>query len=349
MPAHPTRPAGTTRGATARLDIHSLDAAVQTLFSAGLAASTQSVYRTGSRRFLQFCGTYQIHQPYPVTERTLSGFVAHLHGAGLAPGTVKGYLAAVRHSQIALGMGDPHMGHMPQLEYVVKGLKRTHRPNNPQTRLPITPAILRDLRAVWDRWPGRRDASMLWAASCMCFFGFLRAGEVVVPSDSSFDPSSHLAHGDVRVDNITNPHYLEVRIKASKTDPFRQGVSVFLGVTGGDLCPVAAILSYMVLRGQDAGPFFRFARGNLLTRERFVVAVRSALESVGYHSSHYAGHSFRIGAATTAAQCGISDALIKTLGRWQSASYMVYIRTPRDTLCSVARRLVGPTTKPGLR
>ena len=146
----------------------------------------------------------------------------------------------------------------------------------------------------------------------------------------------------VRVDNITNPHYLEVRIKASKTDPFRQGVSVFLGVTGGDLCP-------MVLRGQDAGPFFRFARGNLLTRERFVVAVRSALESVGYHSSHYAGHSFRIGAATTAAQCGISDALIKTLGRWQSASYMVYIRTPRDTLCSVARRLVGPTTKPGLR
>ena len=54
------------------------------------------------------------------------------------------------------------------------------------------------------------------------------------------------------------PHYLEVRIKASKTDPFQQGVSVFLGATERDVCPVAFILSYMVLRGHDSGPFFQF-------------------------------------------------------------------------------------------
>ena len=36
----------------------------------------------------------------------------------------------------------------------------------------------------------------------MCFFiFFLRCGEVVVPSDSTFDEASHLAAGDVRVDN----------------------------------------------------------------------------------------------------------------------------------------------------
>ena len=144
------------------------------------------------------------------------------------------------------------------------------------------------------------------------------------------------------MDNVAHPNFLEVRIKASKTDPFRQGVSVFLGTTGGDVCPVAAILSYMVLRGQETGPFFKFANGNLLTRDRFVSAVQSALEKTGYRSSLYAGHSFRIGAATTAAQCGLSDALIKTLGWWQSATYTVYIRTPRDTLCSVSRWLVQP-------
>ena len=175
------------------------------------------------------------------------------------------------------------------------------------------------------------------------FFGFLRSGEVVVPSDSGFDTSTHLAHGDVRVDNVRHPSFLEVRIKASKTDPFRQGVSIYLGVTGGEVCPVAAILGYMVLRGQEPGPFFKFANGTFLTRDRFVSAVRSALENRGYRSSLYAGHSFRIGAATTAAQCGLSDALIKTLGRWQSAAYAVYIRTPRDTLCSVARCLVQTT------
>ena len=66
--------------------------------------------------------------------------MAHLHGAGLAPGTAKGYLAVVRYTQIGLGLGDPHIGDMPQLEYMVKELKRTYRPVSSRTRLPITPA-----------------------------------------------------------------------------------------------------------------------------------------------------------------------------------------------------------------
>ena len=83
-------------------------------------------------------------------------------------------------------------------------------------------------------------------------------GEIIVPSNSRFDPSSHLAFGDVCIDNVVTLHYLEVRIKASKTDPFWQGVSKFLGATGRDACPVASILSYMVFRGHDSGSFLRF-------------------------------------------------------------------------------------------
>ena len=74
----------------------------------------------------------------------------------------------------------------------------------------------------------------------MCFFGFLRAGEVVIPSDAGFDSATHLAQGDIPVDSVVTPQYLEVTIKASKTDPFCQGVSVFLGATSGDLCLVAS-------------------------------------------------------------------------------------------------------------
>ena len=61
---------------------------------------------------------------------------------------------------------------------------------------------------------------MLWAAVLMCFCGFLRSGEVVVPSQTSYDPSCHLSYGDVLVDNTRAPFFVEVRIKASKTDPF---------------------------------------------------------------------------------------------------------------------------------
>ena len=69
-------------------------------------------------------------------------FVAFLHRERLSGSTVKNYLAAVRHSQISAGLGDPNIGDMPCLDYVVKGLKRLA--TNPQRpRLPITPEILK--------------------------------------------------------------------------------------------------------------------------------------------------------------------------------------------------------------
>ena len=191
--------------------------------------------------------------------------MAHLYMEKLAPSTVKNYLAAVRHAQISLGLGDPQMGSMPRLEYVMKGLKRLAAPALGRQRLPVTPEILGQLKRVWQTWPDQRDAVMLWAAATMCFFGFLRAGEVVAPNDAGFNRSIHLTYSDVKVDSHTAPSYLEVRIKASKTDPFRKGVSVFLGRTGGILCPVAAILDYMVRRGPGEGLLFSFRDGRLLT------------------------------------------------------------------------------------
>ncbi len=134
------------------------------------------MYRSGGRRFLKFCETYQVSSPFTITKGTLSAFVAHLHSGGLTPGTVKGYLAAVRYFQIAQGLGDPHMGDMPQLEYAVKGMKRTTPPRSSRTRLPVIPEILTKLKAVWATRQGRREAAMLWAAACMCFCGFLQTG-----------------------------------------------------------------------------------------------------------------------------------------------------------------------------
>ena len=57
-----------------------------------------------------------------------------------------------------------------------------------------------------------------------------------------------------------------IRIKQSKTDPFRKGIDLHVGKTGSVLCPVAALLNYLVIRGKEKGLLFRFRP---LTRQRF--------------------------------------------------------------------------------
>ena len=183
---------------------------------------------------------------------------------------------------------------------------------------------------------------MLWATVSLCFFGFLRSGEVVVPSDNGYDQNQHLSFQDIAVDNPENPSYLRVSLKQSKTDPFREGVDIIIGRTGGPLCPVAAVLAYMALRGPGSGPLFRFRDGRPLTQQRLITKLRGVLQEAGLHPERYAGHSFRIGAATTAAARGVQDSLIKTMGRWESVAYQLYVRTPREQLAAVAATLARP-------
>ena len=168
---------------------------------------------------------------------------------------------------------------MTKLEHVLRGIKRecSKKKATPKPRLPVTPTILAKLRSAWEDNPSAYDNIMLWAACCTCYFGFLRSGEICVPSDTEYDPSTHLSFSDIAVDAHLNTSSISVRIKASKTDPFRQGITIYLGSTHTAICPVNAILAYIAVRGTDHGPLFYFSDKRLLTRERFVREVRAAL------------------------------------------------------------------------
>ena len=227
---------------------------------------------------------------------------------------------------------------MPRLSLIMKGIKshQAKQGRQSRTRLPITPPILRKIKQVWSHPPSKFDNTMLWAAATLCFFGFMRAGEITIPSDKGYDPGAHLSFPDIAVDNVVNPSTMQIRLKSSKTDPFRKGVDLYVGRTNNDLCPISAMTAYLSIRGGGDGPLFHFLNGKPLTRERFVSKVREALSTAGIEETKFAGHSFRIGAATTAAQCGINDATIQLLGRWESMAYLLYVRTPRDKLAAVS-------------
>ena len=311
-------------------------------FSKGLASSTQRTYKAGKNRYLKFCEHASI-VPLPVCEKHLCSFVSHLANEGLKFRTLKVYLSAIRHMQIEAAMPDPFKGApMARLQYVTRGGKKleAEKQVGQRPRLPITPPILIRMKAVWEPTANSHDTKMLWAASCLCFLAFLRAGELTVPTEGAFDPATHLGVGDIAVDDKEQPTLVRIHIKQSKTDPFRKGVHLYVGRTQAGLCPVAAILDFLCVRGDDPGPLFVFEDGRPLTRARFAEEVRSALSRAGVDQSKYCTHSFRIGAATTAAAKGIEDSVIKTLGRWESAAYLQYVRLPRSQLVGVSSRLV---------
>ena len=192
---------------------------------------------------------------------------------------------------------------------------------------------------MWMKDSSSFDGTMLWAAASLCFFRFFRSGEITIPSDLAFNEGAHLCFNDVSVNNVHCPQIIRVHLKASKTDPFRVGIDIFVGKTENELCPVTAVLSYMVARGDGPGPFFRFQDGKPLTRARFASKVKETLTVAGVDCVAYSGHSFRSGAATTASKQGISDATIKMLGRWKSSAYQSYIKTPRAQLAAYSRNL----------
>ena len=318
--------------------VPALDTTVQRLLQAGLAPSTQRTYGAGKKKYLLFCQETGL-VPLPVTEAKLLQFVAFAVNHGLKYQTVKTYLSAVRHLQIASGGGDPRVDSMPLLELALRGSRKEQAGVPKRTRLPITPLVLESMRQVWNRDASNPDVPMFWAACCVGFFGFLRSGEITAAENGEFDPAQHLSVQDISVDNPLNPRSVAVRIKQSKTDPFRLGVTIHLGRTDSVLCPVAALMAYLVVRGKGKGPLFRFEDGRPLTRPRLVTAVRDALKAAGFQPDLYSGHSFRIGAATTAAACGVPVDVIKALGRWKSEAYQLYVRLPSDELSQISRKL----------
>ena len=159
--------------------------------------------------------------------------------------SIKVYLSGVRALHIDQGFSHPLAGCL-RLRRVLRGMKRCQ--GSPvASRLPITDDLM---LVIWNSLDlSLPDHSMFWAASCLGYFGLLRASEFTVPNLTSFSPSLHLSVQDISVDSMVSPSCMRVNMKGSKTDPFRQGCYVHIGAGHLPLCALSALMTYLSLCG----------------------------------------------------------------------------------------------------
>lgn len=300
-----------------------------------IADSSRRVYNHGQNCYLSLCNQLRI-PPYPLIERNLTLFTTFLaRSTGFS--TIRTYLAAVRFRNIELGFST-NFEHMHQLNMILRGIKRLKGASCRPKRLPITPEIMRILKTrLRSSDYALQDQSMLWSAFTTAFFGFLRSSEFCCLSKHSFNRNSTLLLKDVSfVDDA-----VLIQIKVSKADPFRDGKQVRLAASGNSICPLRALKNHVRFCKDQDKPLFVFQNAEFLTRPQFTSIIRSLLGRDFPNLEQYSSHSFRIGAATTAAAAELPDWLIKDLGRWSSNCFEQYIRTPRAIVDSVPLRLSG--------
>lgn len=307
-----------------------------------MSSRTRQAYNTGLSQFLNFASLHNVKCSVDnlpdISENFLLLFVTYCYKhLGLSATTIQLYLAGIRFSYLEAGhrnplkscFGGPH----EKLNLLLKAITR-HQGQHQNSRLPITSEMIDMMSTALKKglFTPYLDC-MLHAVILVAFFGFMRCGEFTTYT-SHFDRKIHLCVEDI---NFCTSNQAKLTLKTSKTDQFRKGCVLTL-FQNNRFCPILALKKYLQLRKQmsmstqPGDPLFAVEDGRPLTRSFFIKSLRSLIDTIGVDSSKYSGHSFRIGAASSAAQVGIQDHMIKTLGRWSSDTYYRYIRVADKSL-----------------
>ncbi len=203
---------------------------------------------------------------------------------------------------------------------------------------PITPGMLQEIVASLHSPPTLTDLR-LGSICLLSFAAFLR-----------FDEVSKLCCDDIKFFESK----MEVHIKSSKTDQYRQGAIVPIARSGLTTCPVDMLRRYFTVGGLSTSSNDRLFRGISATKNgeslrqggalsytRMREIVLDKIRGLGYDAKRFGLHSFRAGGATAAANApGVSDRHFKRHGRWKSESAKDgYVKDSEESRLKVTKSL----------
>ena len=260
----------------------------------------------------------------PIPMSVVAFFICHLHQKGTSPKSTLTYLSAISYVHKLHVLPDPTKGFLVQKLLV--GVQRLSPSSD--VRLPITiPLLHKMLKGLSYTIPSYHVRVMFQAAFSLAFYAFARVGEISIRSSTEQD--TVIQENDIKF-MIRESDIISATVvfRFFKHNLAGRPHNIQIDRIVSCFCPITLLQNYLALRGDIKGPLFLLPGGSCLTRYRFDKELKSVLHYCGLDTSLYKGHSFRIGAATLAAELGFSDAKIRQMGRWKSDAFKKYIRSP---------------------
>jgi len=294
------------------------------LTEAALAPSTRDTYKRAWNTFETFCNEVLsvVIRP-PLTVTVVSLFIAYLFKKYFAPSTNSTYLSALAYVHKMLSLADPTQSFL--VHKLINGTYRLSKSFD--SRLPITITIInRILVCIPSVILTKYEQCLFRALFLFAFSAFVRIGELVMVRDG--DTSKVIQLADVSFLSENNKiHEVNVCFKQFKHNI--KGIPKTITFSHGEasMSAVTSLVNYLGIRQSSRGPLFLFQDGRPMSRSYFDKSLHKCLAFCGLDSSRYKGHSFRIGAASFAAEKGLSDAQIRSMGRWNSNAFRKYIRS----------------------
>ena len=145
-------------------------------------------------------------------------------------------------------------------------------------------------------------------------FAFLRIGEITYNSPIDAGVPYQVHHLAKLVDSSKRVVALKLTFGNFKHSYNQRPFSIILH-RHNSCCSVRLLLDYLSLQGNRPGPLFLNSDNSPVSWTIFAELLSLSLKACVLDSTRYKGHSFRIGAASFAAERGMSDAQIRALGR----------------------------------
>ncbi|XP_061195714.1 integrase/recombinase xerD homolog [Saccostrea echinata] len=300
--------------------ITDLTSSTRSVLVAALSPPARYAYRHSWQLFLNYRKD-PVSLPLPITD--ICNFIGFLFEKQYSSSSTASHISALGYVHKIINLPDP-----TQTFIVRKLLKGCHKLLPTQdARLPITKNIMHKiLAALVFTVPQALNQVLLQALFLLCFNAFLRLGEVI--SKTLADKDKVLQIQDIIFSGEKcSPSAVQIVLRHHKSQQKNEPIIISIQANpSSQFCPVHNLYKYKSLFPHVSGPFFQFVNGTPVTYSYVSSELSKAIAFAGLDPKRYKGHSFRIGAATHAAQLGYSETFIQHLGRWNSNVLHRYIR-----------------------